>query len=180
MEQEIAQDKRRALPWRTLHYYWQELRRFSWPYLIVVATGIVGTILLNTFVPLVFARIIDKLASGNFGANIISEFLPLILAAVGSMLAGEILYRWQLWVHWKNEVRIMANLDLICFQAVANQSMSFHNNRFSGSLVSYVGRFVSAFEDLLDNLIFRILPFITIIIASTIVLLRYMPAFAII
>lgn len=171
--------KPKALPRRTLHYYWQELRHYKLAFFIMLATSVAGVLLVDTYVPLVFSRIIDKLAAGNFGANILAEFLPLVLTAVGVMLAGELVRRWQLWVLWKNEVKMMADLDLVCFQAVANQSMTFHNNRFSGSLVNYTGRFVSAFESLLDNLVFRIVPFIALLVASCVVLFRYIPAYAI-
>lgn len=176
----MERTKQRALPRRTLHYFWQELRRHKVALFIMLATAVISVVLLDTFVPLVFSRIVDKLASGSFGPGILAEFAPLIATAVGVMLVGELINRWRLWVLWKNEVRMMANLDLMCFQAVANQSMTFHNNRFSGSLVNYTNRFVRSFENLLDNLIFQIVPLITLLISSSVVLFSYVPVYALI
>jgi len=174
----MDKEQQRALPRRTLHYFWQELRQYRGVFFLMVLTGIIGTILLSTIVPFVFSRIVDRLAAGGFSPNILADFFPLIATAVGVMLLGELIFRWRLWILWKNQLKMMADLDLLCFQAVANQSMSFHNNRFSGSLVNYTNRFVNAFEGLMDNFIFRIVPFITVVIASTIVLFRYVPAYA--
>jgi ATP-binding cassette subfamily B protein len=170
--------KQRALPKRTLHYFWQEIKPYRRSLFAVLLIAIAATVLLDTFVPLVFSRIVDRLATGNFSANILLDFWPLIATAVGLLLVGELLNRLRLWIHWKMELKVMARLDLLCFQSVANQSMTFHNNRFSGSLVNYTNRFVSSYETLQDVFVWEILPFITMLIASGAVLFRYVPVYA--
>ncbi|MCL2371535.1 ABC transporter ATP-binding protein/permease, partial [Candidatus Saccharibacteria bacterium] len=176
----MDREKQRALPRRTLHYFWHELRQYRGSFFVMIILGVIGTILLSTLVPWIFSRIIDRLdPSYEFEGSILSYFLPLIASAVGIMFVGEMIFRLRLWVLWKNQLKMMADLDLLCFQAVANQSMSFHNNRFSGSLVNYTNRFVRSFENLLDNFVFRIVPFFTLVVASSIVLFRYVPLYAV-
>jgi ATP-binding cassette subfamily B protein len=180
MGQDIDEGKHRALPRRTLRYFWQEMKPYRRSLFAILAIAIVATILLDTIVPLVFSRIVDKLATGDFGADILLDFWPLIAIAVGVLMIGELLNRLRLWIHWKMELKVMTRLDLLCFQAVANQSMTFHNNRFSGSLVNYTNRFVSSYETLQDIFVWEILPFVTMIIASGVVLFRYVPVYAVI
>ena len=44
------------------------------------------------------------------------------------------------------------------FDALCNQSMSFHSNRFGGTLVSQTSKFMSAYQQLIETIMFPFLP----------------------
>lgn len=73
----------------------------------------------------------------------------------------------------------MYDLANLCFNTVSEQSMQFHSDRFSGSLVSQVNKFVGAFERMMDVLIWDAWPMLCYIIFVVIVLWNQAAWFAI-
>jgi ATP-binding cassette subfamily B protein len=59
---------------------------------------------------------------------------------------------------WKLEIRANYLLATRAFDTLSNQSMTFHSNRFGGSLVSQTHKFLSGYAMLMENLIYAIIP----------------------
>lgn len=76
------------------------------------------------------------------------------------------------------EIYAMFYLSNLCFDAIVNQSMQFHSDRFSGSLVSQTNKFVGAYERFMDSVVWSILPLVTTIVASLVILFIRVPIFA--
>ena len=51
---------------------------------------------------------------------------------------------------WKLQILVYYDLSTLCFDVLANQSMTFHNNRFGGSLVSQTSKFANAYNQLMQ------------------------------
>ena len=72
----------------------------------------------------------------------------------------------------------MYDLANLSFNTVCYQSMQFHSNRFSGSLVSQTNQFVRAYERLMDVVTWNLIPILTDIISVIVVLLLKAPLYA--
>lgn len=72
----------------------------------------------------------------------------------------------------------MYDLATMCFDSVCTQSMQFHSDRFSGSLVSQTNKFVGGFERFYDTLVFQILYFGSLLVTIMAVLIPRAPWFA--
>ncbi len=165
---------------RTLYYYWQEIKKYKW-YAIgsFVMTPIV-VFIRAVLAPMIFADLIEKASLG----------LPveeMITVALGEVLLFAVLYavnkivfeELRLYWCWKWEMMAMYDLAMLCFNTVSEQSMQFHSDRFSGSLVSQSNKFVSAFERLIDTIIWNIWPTLVYIVLVVAILLPQVPWFAI-
>ena len=174
-----SKEDRRRVSRRTLHYFWEASKKYkllaigtllSTPIVVVVRTAII---------PLVFANMIDKISSGIPNDQIIPTLLPsaimlIVCHIIGSIILGWLRIRW-LWIF---ELKVMYELATRSFNTVSAQSMQFHSDRFSGSLVSQTNKFIGAFERFFDLLTFDILYLLIMIVSTTCVLLTRAPLFA--
>ena len=173
--------EKRKLTRRTLHYYWQATKN----HIGLFVTGILVTPVVvasrTVLVPYFTADIIGKVADGVDPVNDWMAFMPSVLWLLGCYLIGsELLGHVRIWAIWKLELKVAYDLATYCFDKVCTQSMRFHSNRFSGSLVSQTNKFVSGYERLFDTLIFSILWLVISVVASVVILAIRAPLFAII
>ena len=174
-----SKEDRRRVSRRTLHYYWEATKRhkfFAFGSLIV--TPIV-VIVRMTMIPYIFACMIDKVSEGISTDQIVPVLLPYAIAMIACQVIGSIILGWLriYWV-WKFELIAMYELATQCFNTVSAQSMQFHSDRFSGSLVSQTNKFVGGFERFFDLLIFDILFLVVMIASAMVVLFMRAPWFA--
>ena len=173
--------EKRKLTRRTLHYYWQATKKHKG----LFVTGILVTPIVvasrTVLVPYFTADIIGKISAGTDPVAEWGAFAPSIIGLLACyMLGSEILGHIRIWAIWKLELKVAYDLATFCFDKVCTQSMRFHSNRFSGSLVSQTNKFVGGFERLFDTLIFSILWLGISIVASVVILALRAPIFALI
>lgn len=173
--------EKRKLTRRTLYYYWQATKK----HLGLFVTGILVTPIVvacrTVLAPYFIADIIGKISAGIDPVNEWQAILPSILGLLGCYLLGsEILGHIRIWAIWKLELKVAYDLATYCFDKVCTQSMRFHSNRFSGSLVSQTNKFVGGYERLFDTLIFQILWLGVSVIAAIAILAVRAPLFAMI
>lgn len=165
---------------RTLHYYWREIVKYKWYSLgFFVATPIV-VLVRAVLSAMIFADIIEKVSMGLpldqlLESVALKVILYLVLYIVSKMVIEELRLFWT----WRMEVLSMYDLANLCFDTVSEQSMQFHNDRFSGSLVSQVNKFVGSFERLIDVLVWDAWPILCYIVFVVIVLWQQAAWFAI-
>ena len=70
-------------------------------------------------------------------------FGPYILALVGINVAGQAASKLQDYTMYRLQIAASYDLATMSFDALCNQSMSFHSNRFGGTLVSQTTKFMS-------------------------------------
>ena len=139
---------------RTLHYYWS-VTRTQLPLFAADVAVTLGYVFFLTFAnPLIVGRIVDLVGAG--GAP--GEFGPCILALVAANVAGQACSKLQDYTCARLEIHAGYELGRLAFDTLSNQSMTFHKNRFGGSLVSQVQKFISAYSLLMDNFTYASLP----------------------
>lgn len=173
--------EKRKLTRRTLHYYWQATKKHKG----LFVTGILVTPIVvasrTVMVPYFTADIIGKVSAGIDPVAEWSAFMPSIIGLLACYLIGsELLGHIRIWAVWKLELKVAYDLATYCFDKVCTQSMRFHSNRFSGSLVSQTNKFVGGYERLFDTLIFSVLWLGISVVASVAILAVRAPLFAII
>ena len=70
------------------------------------------------------------------------------------------------WLDWSLDAKGGEYLSQLAFDAVINQSMTFHSNKFSGSLTSAANKLASAFINFKSNFVWDIYPLILTVIYS--------------
>ena len=132
---------------RTLHYYWQEIKKYKWYSLGFFILSPLVIFIRNVLSVFVFADIIDKVSSGLTEEQIFTIVLPEVLIYLAIAVVNSLLFeKLRLYCCWKMELLSMRDLDNMAFNTICAQSMQFHNDRFSGSLVSQTNKFTGSFD----------------------------------
>ncbi len=173
-------EKKTNTTWRTMHYFWQEVKRYKWYSIGAFVSTPIVVFVRAILSAMIFADIIDKVSLGLpleelLKSVAVETILYLVFYIVSKMILEELRLFWT----WRMEVLAMYNLANKCFDTIAEQSMQFHSDRFSGSLVSQVNKFVSAFERLIDTLIWDAWPIFCYILFIVIVMWPQAPWFAV-
>ncbi len=166
---------------RTLHYFWQEIKKYKWLSLGFFILSPAVIFIRNVLSVFVFADIIDKVSSGLTEQEIFTIVLPeaLIYLAL-AILNSLVLEKLRLFCCWRMELLSMRDLDGLAFNTVCEQSMQFHNDRFSGSIVSQTNKLISAFERFMDVVIWDLIPILTYLVCVTVILWQRTPLFTLI
>lgn len=161
-----------ALFWRSATKY----PRYLWPLLVSVP---VTVLIFDYALPYITATILGRLSAGTFDAsNVWGSFGPLLLAfAAGSILAGVIGWRLNIWLIWNLENSTVRDLSQRVFSHLMNLSANFHSNRFGGSLVSQANKLNGAYVRIADATVFNIIPLVVGIIAIIAILAPKVPGF---
>ena len=137
---------------RTLHYFWLVTRRhFGLFALLVFSTLFFGGF--QTYMnPFVMGLIVDRVSAAPVAADqVFVVFGPYIAALVLVNICGQTCSKLQDYSLWKLEIAVS-------FDALSNQSMTFHSNRFGGTLVSQTSKFMAAYNQLVEALVHPFLP----------------------
>ena len=163
---------------RTLWYYWQEVKKYKGlSFGVFILTPIV-ILIRNVFSTYISAQVIGRVADGVNMEEIMTSILPeVVIFIVVFALNSIVLEKLRLFFCWKMELKSMYDLSNKCFDTISAQSMQFHSDRFSGSLVSQTNKFTGAFERLMDEFIWNILPMFTHITAIAAILWPLAPLY---
>lgn len=143
---------------------WQYPARTTISLTNTILTVIVGTF----FGPFIIALLLEKLQSGTLTLD---ASWPLIGFYALTQVYGEIIgWRITLFAIWTMEVNGQRDLYKRIFRHLNNLSLTFHANRFGGSLVSQSSKLTGAFERFWDTLVFQITPVVTSIVAAVVIL----------
>ena len=115
-------------------------------------------LLSNVLVPYGTSQIIGKLSDGDFAIENYTGILLLTLLSAG--LNNLVVIRAIDWLDWSLDALGGEYLSKLAFTAVINQTMTFHNNRFSGSLTSAANKLPGAYIGLKSNFVWDLYPLI--------------------
>lgn len=144
-----------------------------------LAVGTVALFLLasiaEVFVPILYKRFFDTL-SLPLEKNIAVVTLISIILGVLALRA----FRWAsrnigLLGIQKLEPNTMARLRQMSFEYLAQHSLAFFSNNFTGSLIQRVNRFARSFERLADTIAFNLIPLGITIIGAVVVTWSHTP-----
>ena len=171
--------EKKSVARRTLHYFWAEIIKYKWYSLGTFISTPIMVFIRSILIPYIFAEIIGLVSNGVTETEVINVLLPKALFAVAMQIVAEALSELRLSWLWKLDLKAAYDLNELAFNAISAQSMQFHNDRFSGSLVSQTNKFSSAFERFFDLITWNVLPFVLSIIFYVIVLLPLAPLVAV-
>ena len=171
--------QRASVAKRTLYYYWQSSKKYKWYALGALISTPVVVLIRTTLIQLIFASMIEDVSKGIPQDQIIPTLLPKGIALVSLQLFVSAILGWfRVYWCWKYELLTLFDLGTVCFDAISKQSMRFHSDRFSGSLVSQTNKFISSLERLFDVVIFEALYLISMVVLIIVVLIPRAPLFA--
>ena len=163
---------------RTMHYFWAALMQSKMRTIILLIL-----IPLNIFISyIVWPRgtsdIVGMLSQGNF--EIVNYTGVLMFTLLPTIFNNIVLIRILDWLDWSLDARGGEYLSKLAFDAVINQSMTFHSNHYSGSLTSAANKLPNAFIGIKSNFVWDICPLILMVVYSLVAVLLVCPPFALI
>ena len=163
---------------RTLHYYWQATRKHMGFFVGLMVSTIGFNVLLQYGNPFVMGLIVDRVSEGGVGPDQVLEvFGVYVVVLILVNFFGQACSKLQDYTLWKLEIAVSYDLATESFDALSNQSMSFHSNRFGGTLVSQTTKFMSAYNQMVENLTFPFIPVVCSVISTCVLLLPRVPAY---
>lgn len=163
---------------RTLHYYWQVTRRHFGLFSLLMVSTFLFVALLSYGNPYVMSLIVDKVSAGPVSSDeVFSTFGPFIIALIAINVFGQAASKLQDFAMYKLQIAASYDLATMSFDALCNQSMSFHSNRFGGTLVSQTTKFMSAYQLLLETVTFPFLPVVCSVIFTCAILAPRVPVY---
>ena len=166
---------------RTLHYYWQVTRKHLGLFVALMASTFLFVALLSYGNPYVMSLVVDRVSEGSITSDqVFSTYGPYIVALIVINLVGQAASKLQDYTMYKLEIAAAYDLATMSFDALCNQSMSFHSNRFGGTLVSQTSKFMSAYQQLLETITFPFLPVVCSVIFTCTILAPRVPLYVVI
>lgn len=167
-----------SLTRRTLHYYWKVTRRHKALFAALMVSTFAFVALLSYGNPYVMSLIVDQVSAQPVEADqVFNVFGPYIVALILINVFGQAASKLQDYTMYKLEIAASYDLATMSFDALCNQSMSFHSNRFGGTLVSQTTKFMSAYQQLIETIMFPFLPVICSVIFTCGILLPRVPLY---
>ena len=175
------QKNRQSATKRTLYYYGRATMR-HWPYFLLDILSSTGYAYFLTFGnPLIIARIVDRISTSHVSADqVFTVFGPDILLLILCNVLGQVSSKLQDYSLWKLQILVYYDLSTLCFDVLSNQSMTFHNNRFGGSLVSQTSKFANAYNQLMQTVTYSVIPAVATVVFIIVILLPLVPLYVLI
>ena len=166
--------KKQSLTRRSLHYYWLATRNHLGLFVALVASTIGFCGFLTYGNPYVMSLIVDRIAAEPVAADqVFAVFGPYIAALIGINVAGQACSKLQDYTLWKLQIAVNYDLATMAFDCLCNQSLSFHSNRFGGTLVSQTSKFMAGYTQLLQTMNFPFLPILCSITFTCLIICLY-------
>lgn len=177
-ERKSKKAARRRVTRRMLDRYWAVTKHHMPTFLLAVLSTLAFIGFLSFGNPWAVAQIVDKVSAGGIASDqVFSVFFPDIMALLAFNVLGQAGSKLQDYAVWRLEIQVNYELDTEVFDTLSNQSMTFHNNRFGGSLVSQTNKFVSAYATLLETFVYAVTPIVAAAIFTIALLLPLVPQY---
>lgn len=181
MSQRNTAPRDRATIKRTLHWFWWVTKKRPFAMFMAVFTSVTYTALLTYANTWVMGLIVDRVQAAPVSVDqVFAVFWPYIVALLIVNAVGQTCSKLQDWSVMQLEMNGNYHLARLCFDTLANQSMTFHTSRFGGSLVSQTSRFMSGYVGLVDVVVYSLIPTIASIVCTIVLLWPASPLFVVI
>lgn len=172
-------EKKHTTTRRTLHYFWLATKKHLGLAIALLLSTIGFCGLLSYGNPYVMSLIVDRISEGPVAADeVFVVFGPYVVALILINLAGQACSKLQDYTSWKLQIKVNYDLATMAFDALANQSMTFHSNQYGGTLVSQTAKFMSAYTLLMNTITFPFLPVLCSIVFTCTLLFPVVPLYA--
>ncbi len=171
----------KSLNMETLRIFWQANWRYKRYFLTTITTWLTGLILQKLGLPLIAAKAINKLiVEDRSGAAITwTGFMPYVISFVAVAIVAQILIDIGLVSISRLETRARAGLEVRIFNMFMTQSLRFHANNFSGSLVSQTNKFTGAYVSLTDTFVLQVMQLLVNVLLAIVIIGFFSPFIAI-
>jgi ATP-binding cassette subfamily B protein len=148
--------------------FWRSAWRYPWGAAIALINP-VFTVIVGAFAgPYIIAQLLGQLQTGGLT---LEASWPLIILYAATQIYGEIIgWRITLFASWTMQINTQRDLYQRIFRHLSDQSLTFHANRFGGSLVSQTSKLTGSFERFWDTITFQFMPVVTSIVAAVTIL----------
>lgn len=165
----------------TLRLFWGTIRNHKKYFIPAMILQPIAIFLTGYAGMLIISLVVNRLTTETIPADqLLTTFWPYIVVFVAAVGTGElILWRLVMYLQWTMNDKVIYELNRKVFDALSEQSMEFHTNRFGGSLVSQANKFTSAFARLGDLYLFNIAPMIYAFVFTFVILVPLLPWFAV-
>lgn len=165
---------------RVIDIYWKHTKRYKKKLWIIYPSMVLAQIVEDFIQPLIISYFLTSLASGNI-EQLKNNNLALILFALAFTEAfGHIMWnKIIIPIFWRTQDLIMRDLNMTAFDHLQLMSARFFGDRFAGSLVSQVNKFVASFERLTDALTWNVFKLLVSLLATTVILFPKAPQISI-
>lgn len=166
---------------RTLHYFWAATRKHLGLFIGLILATITFGFLLTYANPYLMSAIVDRVAAEPVSADqVFTVFGPYIVALILVNLVGQAASKLQDYTLWKLQIAVNYDLATEAFDALCNQSMSFHSNRYGGTLVSQTTKYMNAYNQLIEIVSWPMLPLMEAIVFICLLLGPRVPLYTVI
>lgn len=165
---------------RTLSIYWRfatKYKRYMWR---IYPLMVVAQIAEELFVPLLISSVITNLANNNLEALSFSNIWPVLTIILILDYAAILIWNYVIRQMWTWMEKVMVDLYMHSFDHLSKMSYSFFANRFAGSIVNQVNKFVGSFERLTEAMTWNVFKLIVATIFTIVVLTPKAPLLVVI
>ena len=171
-------EKRPSTTRRTLHYFWEVTRSQPGMFALAVLSSMGYVVFLTYVNTWLMGLVIDRVAAGGVGPDqVFSVFGPYVFWLIVVNVVGQVCSKLQDYATWKLEIKANHDLATNAFDTLCNQSMTFHSNRFGGSLVSQTSKFLNSYSALMDTFTYMILPTVASVVFTVVTLASSVPLY---
>ncbi len=173
--------KKRSTTFRTLQFFWQ-VTKIQWSmFFMACFSTALFVFSLSYMNPFIVGKIVDLVGAGQVEPNQVWEvFGPYMVALIAANVVGQTCSKLQDYFAVKTEIRASYELATQAFDTLSNQSMTFHTNRFGGSLVSQTQKFMGAYVMLMESFVYAIIPITCSAIFAITILSTLVPQYAVV
>jgi ATP-binding cassette, subfamily B, bacterial len=143
----------------TIKIYWSHIRP-RWVAFFSICLFTMASSAVNAVTPIYFKKIIDVITSPALRTASYHAAIMALAFAAGLGILSWALWRAAILLDIRFASRMIAELNNASFRAMHRHSFSFFTDNFSGSLVKKVNYFSRAFETIIDNVFWSLLPMI--------------------
>lgn len=165
----------------SIRLFWHHATRY--PALVIsILVGTPLTVLAYQFLPpLIIADIINRLSDGDYiKGDIWGSFGPQLIGfSVLTVLGMTVAWRVIVILLWRLEANVLRDLNQRIFDHLLKQSADFHANHFGGSMVAQSTKLVGAYVRFVDTTVFQLIPFISSLLFTIVLLAGRAPLFVI-
>jgi ATP-binding cassette subfamily B protein len=158
-------------------YYWQRISKYKRQVIGIVA-AVPLTVLVNSFLPsLIIAKILLKISGHHYNHSVWHSFGPSLIAYFFLVVFGVFTWRLVDYFDVQLESRVEKDMAEEVFAHMLDETIDFHSNNFSGSLVSQSNKLLSGYIRMADTTVFQTLPLILSLIFTAVILAPRAPLF---
>lgn len=157
---------------QTIRIHWRFTRKYRGEFFVGTIGAAIAVIIQNIVPPYIVALTFNKLQDASAAQTPlhIGMFTNYIVAFVVAAILATVAWRTQSLFVWRFEMKTQRDMANAIYDHLQSQSQKFHADHFGGALVSQTNKFIGAYERLMDDLVWSIIPMTVSVLASIIVL----------